>query len=167
MEIKKPLKPKPTKKFKIEETKPADIVDVWTLYKQSLAVVQNYPDVSEEPDAYIRSQLFSMICDPTFLGVIAKVGRKPVGQLNGFVTHRPYGKPRDYFQFWMFWIDPEYRGAELSKQMFKTVCKRLKEVGIFNFESIIDPAMIPAMEKVYGGQLAVVSHRIIGKVKAD
>lgn len=81
-EAKKPLTPKVKQKprFKIEDIKPSDIIDVWTLYKQSLSLAPPaYPSMAEEPETFVRSQVFNMISNPNFLGVIARVGdRKSV-----------------------------------------------------------------------------------------
>lgn len=155
-------------RFTFSQVRPSDIVDVWALYKQSLdQAPPNYPMVSEEPEKFIQSQVFNMISQQNFMGVVAKLGRKPVAQMNGFFSIRPYGAPRQFFQFWLFWVDPEFRGSDLGKQLFREMSVRIKDAGVFNFESIIDPAMVPVMEKVYGGPLSVVSHRIVGKVKVD
>lgn len=164
------IKPsKPAKlRIKVEQVLPSDIIDVWHLYKQSLdKAPPKYPDMSEEPETFIRSQIFNEISKQNFLGLIAKVGRRPVGQLNGFVAHRPFGAPRVFFQFWMCWVDPEYRNSDVGTQLYKEMFRTLKGHGIFNVESIIDPEMVPSMEKVSGVQVQVVSHRIIAKVKVD
>lgn len=169
VEIKTKSKPKPAvRRFKIELVKPSDICDVWALYHQSMQLApQPYPSLEEELPATVRSHVFTMISQPNFLGAIARVGRRPVGQLNGFVTHRPYGAPRVFFQFWMSWVDPQFRKSEAARGLLNEVFKTLKANGIYHFESIIDPSMVAVMEKVYGGQLQVVSHRIVGKVKAE
>lgn len=145
---------------------PSDIIDSWKLFEQAEKLFpQKYPSLDEEIPADVRAKLLSAMTNPNFHGVIAKVGRKPVGQMTGMVSIRPYGSPRVYFSMWLFFVDPAYRKEGVARSLFLELSKALKAKGVHAFESIIDPEMIPVMEKVYGGPLPVVSHRIVGKLR--
>lgn len=161
------VEPKPLH-FKVSELIPADIIDSWKLFEMSQKLFpQNYPVLEEEQPSFVRAHILKAMVSENFFGVIARAGRKPIGQITGMVQVRPYGTPRVFFQFWLFFVDPAYRKASVGWSLFSELSKILKSKGIHNFESVIDPVMIPVMEKVYGGPLQVVSHRIIGKLKVD
>jgi len=156
---KKQLKPR------IDTVMPSHIVDVLRLYESSRKIApEAYPMMEEENPGNIRAQIFNAISSPVFVGKIAYIGRKPIGQFNGMITTRPFGFPRQFFQCWMFWIEPEYRKHGVAESLMKAIFSDLRSKGIFNFESITSPELVTMFEKVYGGPLKVVSHRIIGKV---
>lgn len=158
---KKPLR------FAITKIVPADIVDSWKLFEAAEKLhPQKYPNLEEETPFDIRAKILSAMCSPHFFGVMARVGKKPIGQMTGMISVRPYGSPRVYFSFWLYFVDPAYRSEGVAKQLFLELSRALKAKGVHSFESVIDPELIPMFEKVYGGPLPTVSHRIIGKLRA-
>jgi len=146
---------------------PADIIDSWKLFDSAEKLFpQKYPSLEEEVPADIRARLLSAMTSPHFFGVMAKIGKKPIGQITGMISVRPYGAPRVYFSFWLFFVDQAYRKEGVAKALFVELSKSLKAKGVHAFESIIDPELVPMFEKFYGGPLQTVSHRIIGKLRS-
>lgn len=154
-------KPKTARPPKVDLIGPSDIVDVWRLFEH---YPQNYPNLKGERPEAMRSHMLSSIMQPNFLGVIARYGKKPVGMLTGFVAMRPYGQPNVFFSFWMCFVKEEARKSGVGKAMLARLFDLLKRQGVNDFESIIEPEYVPLMEHLYGSELKVVSHRIVGKV---
>lgn len=166
VEAKKPHKKR--LKPRLEAIEPSHIVEVIKLHESSLKhFPMLYPSMEEEAPANVRAQLFNMIAQPGYVGYMAFIGRKPVGQFSGFIQTRPFGAPRVFFAAWLFWVEPEARGSGIAEELMKSVFKSLKAKGVFNFEWHATPELVSIYEKVYGGPLKVVSHRIIGKVTSE
>lgn len=159
---------KPQKKAikpRLEAIAPSHIVEVLKLYDSSLkAFPMDYPSLEEEPRSNLQAQVFNMVAMPSFVGYMAFVGRRPIGQFSGFIQTRPFGAPRVFFVSWLFWVEPEFRGNKVAESLMEALFKDLKSKGVFNFEWNASPELVNIYEKVYGGPLKVVSHRIIGKV---
>lgn len=158
------VKPKPVK-IKLEEIKPSHIVEVVKLFENSSRIApMAYPSLAEETQNNMRSHIFQMISRPDYFGMVAYVGRKPVGQFGGFIQTRPFGMPRVYYSSWLFWVEPEFRKQGIAEALMAGVFAELKKRGVFNFEWLAGPELVSIYEKVYGSPLKVVSHRIVGKV---
>lgn len=152
-------------KVRLEEIRPSHIVEVVKLFESSSKLApMEYPSLAEETPANMRSHMFQMISRPDYFGMVAMIGRKPVGQFSGLIQVRPFGAPRVYYSTWLFWVEPDFRKQGVAETLLKGVFSELKKRGVFNFEWLAGPELVSIYEKVYGSPLKVVSHRIIGKV---
>lgn len=131
----KPVKLVKTVKTRLEVVTPIQIVDVWRLVEHSLRDGgQVYPDISEDSPEKIRSNLFEYMQLPAFAGLMAKVGKKPVGIILGHLAGRPYGRPSRYQFIWGFWVEPAFRKSGVGKALWNAYSTQLKKAGIFNCE---------------------------------
>lgn len=128
-------KPKKVVKAKLESVSAPMIVEVWRLVEKKLAT-QTYPDLSEEQPEVLRSWLFQYLNHPRFAGLIAKMGKRPVGLILGDVRQRPYGKPSRFVHIEHFYVDPAFRGQGIGKALRAEYTSRMNKVGVFHFESL-------------------------------
>jgi GNAT superfamily N-acetyltransferase len=156
---------KKTVKIRTEAMQPSHIVDCWRLYKHSLELAPPvYPSMAGETPELIRANLFQMLSAPNLVGFIAKNGKRPVGQIIGFITQRQFGSPRVYVQFAIFWVEPEYRKQGVAKLMLGDFFKKCRAMGVGHYESVTDIPLVEEFLKFAPGKAAVVSHRISGTI---
>lgn len=135
LKISKPEKLKRVVRPKIESVNQTHIVEVYRLVRESqLEGNQPYPDTTEDRPELIQSHLYQYLGDPMVTGLIARVGRKPVGLIIGRVCQRPYGSPKRYAFVWCFWVTPDARKTGAGNQLWKEYSERLKAAGIFHWE---------------------------------
>ncbi len=126
-------KPKKVVKPKIEAVTAPMIVDVWRLIEKHL-IHQVYPDISEEQPEVIRSWLFQYLQKPRFAGLIAKIGKRPIGLILGDVRQRPYGKPLIFVNIEHFFVDPAFRKQGVGKTLRAEYTIRMNKAGVFYYE---------------------------------
>lgn len=131
------LPKKKAQRFKLDPVIPTSIVEVWRLVERSIRDgSQNYPDLTEDSPEIIRSHLFQYIQLPTFAGLIARVGRRPVGVVLGHVQIRPFGRPSRFVSVSNFWVDPGFRNQGIGKALWDDYSNKMKKAGIFHWESL-------------------------------
>jgi ribosomal protein S18 acetylase RimI-like enzyme len=156
MELVKKEMPKQEAKAKsikprLERLTPTLIVEAWKLLERQLREApQSYPDLSEESPETIRHHLFQYLNQPTTIGLLMKVGRKPVGMILGDVRRRPYGKPQVYCHIFTAWIEPEYRKKGLMSSLSKEYFSGLKKAGVFYWEASTHGALTEVLLKNEG-----------------
>ena len=92
-------------KFRVIRVMPSDIVDSWRLLDRCFKETKpEYPDISEESPEKIRAHLFQYISARGFVGMMAKVGRRPIAQILGGIEFRPFGRPDRLCFIWNFWV---------------------------------------------------------------
>jgi predicted N-acetyltransferase YhbS len=124
-------------KPKLEIIQPKAIVEVWRLYDRA-SQGQTYPDISEVTDDVIQSYLLQYLQAKFFLGLIARIGKKPVGLVMGDVRIRPYGNPLCYVYVDKFFVDPQYRKTGIGKALRAEFTAQLNQKGVFYYESIFN-----------------------------
>jgi ribosomal protein S18 acetylase RimI-like enzyme len=123
-------------KPRVEQITVTHIVDAWRLLDRSIKDThEGYPDLSEESPEKIRAHLYQFISSSNFMGLMLKVGRKPVGHILGRICHRPFGKPERYCFIWNFWIEPEFRKKGMMKTLYQAYFNQLKSQGVFHWEA--------------------------------
>lgn len=133
VELKKEEKKHP--KPRIEAIAPTHIVECWKMFERSIKETnQTYPDTSEESPEVIRHHLFRYMNQPNFVGLMAKVGKKPVAMIIGDVQQRPYGRPKTFCYVWVFWVEPEYRNRGYMETLSEEFFTKLKRAGVFHWE---------------------------------
>lgn len=157
-------KKKPVK-IKYELIQPKDIVDFWRLYENELKeAAPGYPSLSDETPEALRAHLFNMIASTNFIGVIARHGKKPVGQLTAMIHQRPFGSPRVYLHLGIYWVIKDYRAMKIGETLVKEMFSRAKASGIHDFEIMAEPHLSELFLKILKGKGKIVSHRISGKI---
>lgn len=154
-------------KLKIQLVEPGrDMVDVWRLFKSSTVHEPwVYPSLEETNDDDMRAEVIRYtLQNPNFIGVIARSGKRPIGQIIGNVVHRPIGKPNHYFFIFNFWVEPEFRKKGVMKQLFPAMMEELKKRGIFNWESFCTEKLGSILVGYKGHETKFLSHRIGGKI---
>lgn len=158
---------KPEKSFKprLEMITPAHIVDSWKLLERSIRETGGgYPDLSEERPEIIRAHLFNLIASPRFLGLMLKVGKKPVGQIIGQVVDRGFGRPKQAMFIWNFWIEPEYRKKGGMDLLYKAYFERMRKAGVFYWEADATDELTALLTSYGKYQTKKLMNRIGGKV---
>lgn len=136
LDMKQEKKPR-TQRVRIESVTPTDIVEVWRLVERSIRDGgQSYPDTTEDSPEIIRSHLFQYLQAPFFTGLIARVGKRPVGIVLGHVAMRPFGRPSRYAFVHCIWIDPTQRKQGAGKLLWAEYANRMKRAGIHHFECL-------------------------------
>lgn len=136
------IEPAPEKKVekvikpRVELINAGMIIESWKLLEQSYHENKwPYPDLTETTPQQVRSFLFWYLSQPTFMGVMVKVGRKPVGQIIGHFEIRPFGSPRAFWSIWNLYVDPEYRGKGIAKLLVESSTDEMKKRGVFHWEA--------------------------------
>lgn len=132
-----PIQPKKKLfKPKIERVQPSHIVDVWRMVRDSILFGnQVYPDSSEDAPELIQDHLFRYLSNPTFGGLIAKSGKKPIGVILGHLEKRAHGRPHHFQFIWCFWVDRGYRGQGVGQALWKEYSDLLRKCSILNWEA--------------------------------
>lgn len=142
---------KSTKKYprpRIELVQPTHIVDVWRLVEASIRDGnQVYPDASEDSPEVIRQYLFWYLSQPGFIGLIAKIGRRPVGILLTNVSERPYGRPKRFMTVYCAWVDPKFRQQGVAKVVWANYVAHVKKQNVFHLESRMNEQCAQMIEK--------------------
>lgn len=162
VELKKEEKKHP--KPRIEAVGPTHIVECWKLYERSLKEAPiSYPDASEEPHEVIRHHLFRYMNQPNFVGLLAKIGKKPVGIIMGDVQTRPFGRPRAFCELALFWVEPEYRKRGYMQALSEELFSKLKRAGVFHWEANSSAALAGEMQKQNKREISKLCEKIGGK----
>ncbi len=110
----------------------------------------------------VRAHLFQYIQNPCFAGLIARVGKRPVGMVLGHVSFRPYGRPSRYSSIYSLWVDPNFRKQGIGKGLWDDYTSRLKKAGIFHWEGLVSEEFskelikegsVSKLQSVIGGKL--------------
>lgn len=140
-----------TVRLKVDPVLPSHIVEVWRLVEASIRDGgQNYPDTTEDNAEVIRSHLFQYLQRPTFMGLIARIGKRPVGVILGHVDARPFGRPSRYAYIHCIWIDPGQRKHGFGKALWDQYASKLKASGIYNWESAAHDKLMKQIERADG-----------------
>lgn len=159
-------KPEKIVKPRIEPITVAHIVDCWKMLDRSIKDTHpGYPDLTEESPERIRAYLFQFISSPSFVGMIAKVGKRPVGHILGRIQLRPFGKPERFCFIWTVWIEPEYRKRGLMKTLSESYFVQLKQYGVHHWEAEAPEELALTLKDFKGFE--VKNHAILigGKLK--
>ena len=136
-ETKQPEKKKRIFKPRFEVIQPVrDIVDSWRLLDQSFKEDDaGHPYYSDDDPDLVRAHLYNFMVSQGFFGIMAKIGRKPIGQIIGQVHYRPIGRPKQFFFVWNFYVAPQYRRQGVMLALFEAFRKELKQRGIMCWEA--------------------------------
>ncbi len=149
-------------KPKIEVIGSKHILDVWKMFKRCVETTHpDYPDITEVEPSQLRSHLLGYLMNPNFIGLIIKIGRKPIGQILGNVSMRPFGRPSKYCFIWNFWIEPEFRKKGYVKLLFNEYAKYMKERGVHYWEAEAQEELTKFLTG-YKKYKTTELHRIIG-----
>lgn len=160
---KKPEK-KNQPKMKIEAIDPTAIVDVWRLVKESLVSSnQTYPDLTEESPELIQSHLFNYMQQRGFTGLIARLGKKPIGVVLGNIASRAYGRPKRYAFVWCMWITPSARKTGAGKLLWTDYTERLKKAEIYHWESFSSDELAKSLVRETGFPIQKLNSLIGGR----
>lgn len=128
------------KKAKISQIDPVkDLVDVWRLFRSSVTEEKwDHPSLHETHESDMQAYLNRyMLQNPSFFGLIMKLGKRPIGQVFGHIQEHPIGLPKYYFFVHNMWIDKEFRGEERhGEALFDAFLAEIKKRGIFHWEAI-------------------------------
>ena len=134
-------------KFRTVRIMPSDIVESWRLLDRSIRETKpEYPDVSEESPEKIRAHLFQYLSSQGFIGLMAKVGRRPVAQIIGGAEFRPFGRPDRVCFIWNFWVEPECRKSGVMKKLAEEYFSEMKKAGIFYWEANVSDDLLKMLE---------------------
>jgi ribosomal protein S18 acetylase RimI-like enzyme len=126
------------KKVTITRIDPAkDLVDVWRLLKSSLTLEKwEHPSLSrvheEDMQAYLSRY---MLQTPTFFGMIARLGKRPVALVMGSGNVHFVGAPETYFFVHTVWVEPEFRGAHVMNDLWTEFLAEIKKLGYWFWEA--------------------------------
>ena len=123
-------------KPRVEHINPTSIVDVWRLFEKSqLAAEQGLKSALDEcSPSDIRHYLLDYLMKPNFVGVMLKMGRRPIGQIIGHIERRVLEKPKTFFFAWNVWVEPEFRSKGMMQLLSKECGRILKEKDIHVWE---------------------------------
>lgn len=142
-----PPKAKKILKVRVEPILPTHIVDVWRLIDKSMSEqMAVYPDLTEESRESTQSQLFNYISSQTFNGLIASVGKRPVGIVLGNVCLRAYGRPSKYSYIETIFVEPSFRRKGICTTLWNEYSFRLKKDGIHHVESAKDEKILASLQ---------------------
>ena len=165
LEVVKEVKPKKVLKPRIEQVVPTDIVDVWRVVERSIRDrKETYPDTTEDSSEVIRSHVFAYLQAPNFFGLIAKIGKRPVGVLLGHIAQRPYGRPHKYAHIWCFWVDQNFRNNGVGKALWGQFSGTLKKNSLFHWEGVATPELLAELQKEGGAEVKQLQTVIGGRI---
>lgn len=147
-----------------------DLIDSWRLFRISAEKDKaEYPSMESASEDQIRSQHYAyLLLNPNFFGVIARIGKKPVGQAFGEFAGRTLGEPNKFFFVFNFWVDPEYRQSEtgqaIGMRMWSQLTEAVKARGFHDFEANANEEWAERFKKLGGATAKVLIHRIGGKL---
>lgn len=128
---------KRTPKIRVEPIAPTMIVELWRMVEHSVrSGGQEYPDISEEHPEVLRMHLFAYLQSRRFCGLIARIGRKPVGFILGDVRERPYGRPARYAFVQNIWVEESFRKQGVGRFLWNEFGSRLSQAQVHHFEAL-------------------------------
>lgn len=157
--------PKKTAKIRMEAVTPTHIIEVWRFFDASLKMGnQPYPDTTEDSREALQSHLFVYLQNPAFMGLLAKVGKRPVGMILGNVVHRAYGRPRKFFYIWSTWVDPAFRKQGVGQALFHAYVDNMKKQNVFHWESHMSEALAKELLREVGIPIRPLCRVVGGRV---
>lgn len=143
-----------------------DLIDSWRLFKSSVENEKwKYPSLSQTHEEEVRSHHYGYVMlNPNFFGMMAKIGKRPIGQIIGEAAFRPLGDPKRFFFIWNFWIEPEFRKRGYMKLLWPQFCSELKKRGLFYFEANSNGHVDEFLKNYKDSPAKVLFHRIGGKI---
>jgi len=155
------------KKPKIHIIDPvSNMVDVWRLFRSSIINEKwDYPSLRETHEDDMRAHVIGyVIQNPNFFGMMARIGKKPIGQIIGSSMIREIGSPKNYFFIYNFWIEPDHRKSGAMKELWATFMEELKKRGIFNWEANCSEKLKTFLLDYKGYETKLLNYRVGGKV---
>lgn len=145
-------KPAPkTSKIRVEHAKLENVIECWRMLNQS-----RKPEEAPLNGERERMYLFSLMGQPNFFGLVARAGRKNVGQILGQVDVRNIGRSDIFFRIVTQWFDPAVPAAR--EELQKRLAEFMRRKGINRWEGDFDP---DAAAKMTDGK--VVAVRLAGQ----
>lgn len=143
-----------------------DLVDVWRLLRSSLILEKwDHPSLSrvheEDMQAYLSRY---MLNTPTFMGMIARVGKRPVAQIFGHGNFHPVGAPEHYFFIHNVWVEPDFRGGQVMPDLWAQFHASLKKSGYFFWEANGYEKLTRRLLKAKGTEIRKLYTRIGGAI---
>lgn len=155
------------KKVTISKIDPArDLVDVWRLLKSSVTKEKwEHPSLSnvheEDMQAYLSRY---MLTNPTFFGMIARIGKRPVGVVFGHGNIHMVGTPETYFFVHTAWVEPDVRGAYIMRDLWSRLQGELKAMGFHFWEANAFSGLAPRLLKAKAIKIKKLYTRVGGPV---
>jgi ribosomal protein S18 acetylase RimI-like enzyme len=143
-----------------------DMVDVWRLFKSSVLHEKwEYPSLHETHEEDMRAHVISYtLQNPQFFGMMARIGKRPIGQIIGSMVTRDIGLPKNYFFIYNFWIEPELRKQGHMKELWGAFVEELRKRGIFHVEANCTEKLKNFLMDYKGFETRLLSYRIGGKL---
>ncbi len=144
----------------------SDMVDVWRLFKSSVVNEKwEYPSLHETHEEDMRCHVIQyVIQNPNFFGLMARVGKRPIGQIVGSMVVRDIGLPKHYFFIYNFWIEPEFRKKGYMKELWGATVEELRKRGIFHIEANCNEKLKNFLMEYKGFETRLLSYRIGGRL---
>ena len=134
-------------KVRIETVQAKHVYDCFRLLESSIRNTKSGIHLDEEEPDNVRHFMYNYILNENFFGLVAKIGRKPVGQVLGRVEYRPVGRPRKYFNIWNFYISPEFRNTGVALKLIKELKYNLRRNGIMFWEAFANEGLAESLDR--------------------
>lgn len=163
------IKSAPEKKARVlrprfDQIQEHHIVDTWRMAQRALYDEnQDYPDITEDNPDVILSELFVYMKKPTFFGLMAKLGKRPIGMVIGETIERKFGRPSKYFFVNTIYIDPKFRKQGVGQALFKELIAEMRKKQIFHWEAAAHAPLVKYLERSEGIPVRTLFHVIGGR----
>jgi ribosomal protein S18 acetylase RimI-like enzyme len=150
---------------KIELIQAKDVIDVWKLVDKANREFPGHPVMDEDSPDLIRMHLYSYLSAPNTLGVIARIGRRPVGFVLGQLASRPMGLPKQFLLIWSFFVEPEFREKGVPQSLYRELFARSKQAGFHYWEAMVNTKQVDELKKDTGIKGNLLSVLVGGKIE--